>query len=414
MVIKFLKSLFAKEEQEVVVRNMSLSELKKSLSEGSYDSVLDVINEKIKEFEKEKLNLKNKVSNLRNAELRNKNIPKRAKQVAEGNKEMYCSKNEAFGDFEIIALNIPKVKKSCEQFNYQLTILNKTTSRSYFVLQEFFANESNNVVKVIKNLDNIVKQIQQEIESANINKKDELKNKIVEFESKISAKKDFEKEAKETKLQLEKKNKSFEKSKKELESFKDSPEFLEKDKLTDKRKNIQKEISLLSTSIYHHFAVIEKALKKYERISIGDSILSDYVADPIKTLLSDSDLKIIGLIQNLKNMIDKLDLKDKKKIKTMESLTALSKETLSEFRKNCESLQKKLKEIDMSISENKIVQKMDKKQLEISRSRAEMDVLEKKLNSIMSSIKGIDSQALKKSIEEFANSIFDYEVVLND
>lgn len=398
--LKFIKSLLKKEKEEPVIEEFSLESLKEHLEKSPEGDIVSKAKAHIKKYDDAAEELRKTIDEMRQAELRNKKIPTRALQVAMGNRETYAEKTEQFSHVRIEGDTVDEIKASCERFNQQLNILNKTTKRSFFVLQEFFAHESGEVAKAIKGMDTHVRSIQKEIRAARVEERRKILNMIQDINAKTAAIEDMKKDKEKKEIELKRINKDISAASSDLSDLKKSDEWKKREELVMKKKDLQRSLKREETEAYHHFSTIEKALKKYQRMSLDKDLVGKYIKEPIATLAKDENLKISEIIAKMKESIDKLDLKDKKKQKTLESLETLDDKFLNDFRKRYLRIQGDIEEIHKEISDNNATEQKAEIDNKIASLENEKHLLEKKLAGIQDSLSSFSLKSMKEEIEE--------------
>ena len=156
----FLKKFFTKKEIETI--KLELKDLK-SFFDEKHKEVEKELNSKIAEIRgkiaEEITKTRNNLETLKKAELRNENIPVRAKQFMKGNREAYIRIVNNLVDSINIEDDYNSILKFCDNFNETLLHFTKSTTKAYQVLQEFFANESREIALNIKQFDSLIKRL---------------------------------------------------------------------------------------------------------------------------------------------------------------------------------------------------------------------------------------------------------------
>ena len=188
--LKFLKSIFTK--KEIKKEEIALNELENWFNQES-KIIFNDLDEKIGEI-KSKINqeIKKCIENLEileNTELKNPNIPIRAKQAMEGNREAYIKRINIFlNNSYLNKTNYDEIIDFCNNFSNELNIVAKSTLKSYQILKEFLANESSNVAMNIKNLDNNIKELKNLIINSDLKDIEKIKSGIFDIKPKLNKK----------------------------------------------------------------------------------------------------------------------------------------------------------------------------------------------------------------------------------
>jgi DNA repair exonuclease SbcCD ATPase subunit len=326
-----------------------------------------------KEINEEITTLKNNLNLLERAEIKNDNVPERAKQIMQGNRQIYIQKTSSL----IGKITFPESPKETlefiKTFDKQLDTFDKGIAKSHQILEEFFVEKASIIANNIKNIDRLLKELKKSLENSDLSKIEELKKKysfLIEQlkkieESRIKLNK-LAKEINELDEQIKQKENKISELKQD-ESYKKVLSSIES-KMT-----LETEISRLNSRAGHSFSEIEAALKKYENLS-QSKLVKKYLENPISTVLEDNDLEILKILDATQKAIIKheITLKDAKKDKIMNELFILNEDFFKDFKNKRQELDKNL---------------LDKtKEIENSQILKDLAELEKSLNQDRSSV----------------------------
>src|SRR3989338_243617 len=416
--LKFLKNIFM--QKEIKNEEINLNELEGWI-ESNKKIILNDLNKKTDEIMSRISNEVRKCNeNLRaleNAELANPKIPLRAKQAMEGNRETYIKRINLFlAGIDLKEADYGKLLDFCTNFEIQAGEVAKSTFKSYQVLQHFFANESSDIAKNIKYIDDNVKEIRHLIVSSKVSSIDCIKNEILGLRMRINRKNKLEEglsgkeklieELKELKAGLAE----------EINDFSKSEEYTGFKILKDNKASIEKEIGAHTASVIHSFSVLEKALKKFSRISLEDEkLINNYLVSPVKTLAEDKGLRIKKVLDNLKGNLlrNKLELEEKKVQKSLSEIEKLSVYFFMYFLAAYNELEERLKntcnELENNIAEKKYIELNNRMGL----LNLQMERLEEDINGLKQESGKIDIQALKTSLQEKVNSALNKCIIIS-
>lgn len=272
---------------------------------------------------------------LESEDLMNPNIHPKEKQMMEGNRENFLKRVRLFINTIQAPESYMEINDYCKNFFDDLEALTKETQRNTFVLKEFFAESVKKISRKISQIEKLFIELRGMLEKENIEKVSEIK----EFFKGLEESKQQLTIAKEEKHYIEAELNLLEQEKekilKKIHSLEASNDYKffkgflkEKEELAQKEADEKKEI-------YEIFAILDKSLKKYSKVSIGEKIIADYLKNPVNALLNDKNLDILKVLAKVKKEVEKdtLDLKDKKKEKTLESIEKLTKSFILEKKK---------------------------------------------------------------------------------
>ncbi|MBW2980805.1 hypothetical protein KY360_05305 [Candidatus Woesearchaeota archaeon] len=405
--LDFIKSIFKEEtKEEIKPETVSINELpnwvynKSESISSELNDKLNLIKNKIKqEIESTKDNLKK----LASAELRNPNITLREKQFMQGNREAYTRRVNIFVD-RIVLPNSPKeILSHCTSFDKELQSFGKSTARPYHILQEFFGNESREVALNIKNLDKHMKELRETIKTAGLDRVEKIKEAIEHLVRTIAQKKQYDSEVKQAQKNIEDLKNSKDESEAEIKKFKESNEFLDYEKLKNEKEKAAANLEEHKKQLLHSFAVLERALKKFQRIAFEDEkLIESYIQNPVAALEQDNELRIIGILNKLEHNArnDKLDLKDKKKDKTIAEIRELSKDFFISFLDKYAELKNKFDEINNQLHNNKAEEKLMESNKKIEKIKSDIETKNKDIAYSKQELEKIDISKLKSSLEK--------------
>lgn len=394
-IFDFLKK---KKQEEEKVRFSKVEEwIQDYLESQDLDKKINSFKEQVKEKIKETKELLEK---LEEAGLQNENIPERAKHIMQGNRKNYIRKTTDF----LEEINIPDDYLKIIDFSSKLTenidVLSKETQRNYFVLKEFMEADIAPVIRKIKEIEDLTIDFKQEIEKEKIHRLEEIKEKLNEFkisEAKVAALKE-EKEKKEAELhELKEKEKTI---KKKLEQLKTTESHRAYELLKqDKEKNASS-IQKRQKEIISHFSTLEKAFKKYKRITLKPELLDRYLEDPAKALMKDENLEIFKLLEKMLQSINDLGLKDKKEKRTKQEIKALNKEFLKELKDELQLLVNDEKKIKQKLMSNTSALNISEQESWLENNARNIREKEEELEDTDNKLDRTSPQLIKQQVKE--------------
>ena len=416
--LNFLKKIFKNEEEQEARRatEISLQSLEEWLNEKSkplMEEVQQRIEEILMKVDEELQRARINVEVLENAKLQNPNIPFKAKQYMEGNRKAYIrSANSFLGHMEINNKNYFYLLDFCRLFDELINDLNKGTLRSYTILQEFFANETNKIAQNLKNFDMIFAELKSTLNSKSVvsvnNSREKTKNLEIKTKQKINLSVDL----KNTEASIKLDNGEKDAIMAEIEKFNQSDEHNNFLKLNEDKKNKANAFYSDENQILQSFSVLERPLRKYSHVAFEhEETVLDYLKQPIQTLVNDKGLAILEVLKNLEKLLqeNKLQVDDRKKEKSIEEIKKLSNEFLEQFLKKYFSFRAEIEEIDNKIKASGVSERFRNfnKQLEeinfnIEKNSEEFSRLKNEFVKIQNSITNLKDE-IESSVKEMFN-----------
>jgi len=415
--LDFLKKIFRKEE-EIPEEKVSVNELDKWFEDKSkqiltqLDGSIKIIKDKInEEIEKTKQNSET----LRNAELRNPKIPFRAKQLMEGNREAYIKRVGIFIKQIDLEKDYNDLLDFCNNFDSMLDDFGKSTLKPYHILQEFLANESSAIARNIKSLDNLIKEAKNKIKEADIDSIKKVKGDIALLNNKIKERESDKKELENRIKEKEKLIQSLTKTTEDIENLKKDEEYERLESLESEKEKMIKNIDEHKKKLIHSFSVIEMALKKFSRMAFeNEKLIDKYLENPL-ILVEDKELKIIDVLKSLeKNILNNgIELKDRKKEKTLEETRRMDREFFDDFLKKYKELNEELKEINDKINKMDIQNRINELNKDKKNNELRLENINKEIENLKKEIDKEQIDNLKEKIQKKINNLLKIKVVIS-
>ena len=361
--LSFLKRIF-KKEQDTSQEEVELNNLNSWFDEKTTPKI-DELNSELANVNKRVLKEKQQtilhLDTLNKTELMNSNIPERAKHFMKGNREAYNKKVSLFLDKIQPPQKIEDLPVFHSVMQEELKELMQGTAKSFQIMQEFFANESRRVMGSIGNIEREINAFKQAFDTAGLGVLDSTKNLIIDVQTKTKLKKALE-------IDLEIRQKEKETFSSELKQLKEDIELLQKDRelneIKDKLKQTQAKGEEVRERIALPFSVINSALRKFERITYRHRVTAQkYIESPLDALMQDLHLGILKTLQDLEKSIltNRIDLRDKKRDKTLEILKLLTKEYLGNFLSEYGHIKKEQNKLIKQINALDVIQLLKEK-----------------------------------------------------
>jgi len=416
--LKFFKKFFKTEE--VVKEEVNLEKLSEWFNDQAklIYSDLDI---KINEIKDKIKSLIEKTSNdleiLRDATLRNPNIPVRAKQFMEGNRAAYIKRVISFLDrIDIDERNYESLMEFSNLFDEVIKSFTKSTEKPYHVLQEFFANEAKDIAIDIKELEKQVKKLKDVIVDAGIDRAEHVKADIQRLCNKKKRRFDLKERLDSFAIEREKLEAAKKETEEEIHRIKESDDYLDIKGMEVMLKKTEQRLSDHINILNQIFSVLEHSLKKFLRITFKDEdLLRIYVEKPITGLRSDSELKILELLENMRQNIinNKIELKDKKKERTLNEISRLDKEYLAEFLEEYARLNTEVKRIKAKLDGSEVLKKLTTLEADLGELSTKITGLDFKVKGSKDELNKIDIDKLRKELEEKIKNLIKVELVIS-
>ena len=410
--IKFLARLFgAKEELKQLKKSELESYIKKQLDNNNINSLLKEFSGRIDEISE---TIKERYDELEKAELQNKNIPPRAITIMEGNRKAYIHKTMHFtgkireilseiqtlADSDIIIDNISKISEMLDEYN-------KTTQKPYYILQEFFANESHKVALGIKEISDLIQQFRENLKQSDAHKFQEILSLLNKIRNREQRRKELENQKKELEKNLNEEEKNILILKHEIKKIKESSEFNELAKLNDKLKIEKDKQNRLSDEIYYKLAPLSRALRKYAKISFDEKSVEIIIFDPFKAMAEIETAKLneifLRLTKNIKER--KIGLKDNVQKKNLLILNELNPGFLRDMQTKIKIQMENIKNLSIEIGKNTLWSKIEELNKEIEKKQQHLSNISREILNTEHEISKITTDDVDKKIIDILKSL---------
>ena len=263
----------------------------------------------------------------------------RLKQLVQGNKSIYVKNVDSFLKKVVLPNehDYESASKVCDEIKINLDDLNKRTGRNYQIVKNLIGKELETVVSNLRKVAASISGLKMQLERHNSDwiKYRELENKIDNLLAKI-------KEEKDGKIKLMKRDEEIKQFKEEqkrtkvkLKKLQGSKEVIKLRKDREKLEKVEREINQKSDDISNLFSGLVKAFKKYDN-EHNSKIFEEYVVDCIGALSEDKEIKVFENLNLIRKDLEdrKLDLRDDKFERALNSIKKIKKTNLEELRSN--------------------------------------------------------------------------------
>jgi len=368
--MQWLKKIFYKKKTAEEVKQWVTEEQERLDKEQQ-----NVINAAKEEYPQLLINTKQAIVALERAELRNPNIPERAKHFMQGNRDQFLKLTNKL----VENLLVPKDAPDMSQLDLLFHQYAQNTARPAAILSEFLGEE----VKKIRSELATIETKTNEIKKA-LAQKEQI-SKIAEIIQNIDKtgieKETVKKQQTEFQAQLRQLTGKRDVLKKEKEEFTTKPEYqkVKEDIVTaaKERQEAEQEITGL-------FLALSDAIKKYAHNTKNEK-LSAYAEKPIDALIHDYSLGIIKHVKGIEDAIKQgqLELKPERTQKAMEALKKITKENLGGMIHRYANAKKRETDIHHDVAQRAVMKEYEQYAVDIKTVNAEIEQLEKTIAKLI-------------------------------
>ena len=400
-IFSFLKRSSEKKEGVKEIELGQLGEWIGSLGGQAFETANQKLIGIKKDITEEKRGISENLQKLMDTELKNQSIPERAKQIRESNRITYVQKLLNLVQEVSVPEEFDELAGFCSSFDAALASFSSSTVKNYYVLKQFFENEASAIAANLKNMERLVKSIQEAVEDAGIDKINELMDSFKGVQQKIKLKQELNEKIGMVGEELKQENRGVVEWQKRLRGLEQSQAYKEFAGLLDKKQLLVQELEGLKKQMFHSFSVINAALKKYERMTLQDKLVRGYLEDFLSALLGDKQLKIAEIVDKIAASIGngELELKGKKKDKILQELHKLDKAYFEAFLGRYHELNKRLGSLKSEIENSDAAKEAEQIKSLLRQIVYRVEETSKRLQQKKTEESGIDVEKLSKNLE---------------
>ena len=400
---------------DVEVKELSLLEVDEYIDSWCKETLSD-LTKKLEEIkllvgeEKKKAYENSQV--LLTAELKNPNIPERAKHIMEGNRKMYVQRFNRLLETISLPENLNKLSDFCDYFDTPLNDFAKDTMKSYQILNEFFGSEVNYLSGNIKALSKLMRKMKEMIEESKILEADELKKRTVRIQRSIYFAKEIKEKINLLKELVVERNKAVNKEEGSLKILEDGKAYEQFTRVVNQKKAVFEEREHLEKELLQDFSVILPALKKYERMTLDQELVRGYLDNSLQVLLSDQELKIVELLIKMNNSITDrgLELKDKKRDKILQELIKLDKDYFKNFIERYKGFTSEINTLLLKQENMTIIKEIEEQKKIVQQKKNELDSTNNNLKNLGVELRRINVEQSKNNLAKEIRTVMNREV----
>ena len=366
---------------------------------NDFEAEVSVLFREINDYKQE---IRSLLNELKEAELKNKNIPPKEKHFMEGNRLSYI---KSVNDFiskleepdEISSENVREFLRSYEELSNSFK---KASFRPGQITSQFFGDLLKRINENLKKINTNQEKMEGVMKSDNVKLLSSMRKKIALLEKEIERNEklisDIE-EAEKNYEALKEERAVFEERIRKIEN---NSVFLDLNEMKSKLKSKEEELKMLDASFIDSFLQIEKALKKFSNISEDEQFINKYIEDPVNAAINDSQLRIADILLKTGQSLQSgaLEIDDKKKDKLLEKLAALDKQTFTNFIVTHNDLTLQISNLNRKINQNN-------SQRDLDDTKYKLEHVQQKQENAGDNIKKLNKQAEELEIEELKKEV---------
>jgi predicted nucleic acid-binding Zn-ribbon protein len=377
-----------------------------------------IFNEKVTGMNSLKEDIIHDLRTLHKAELMNKDIHPREIQIMQGNRENYIKRISRL----ISEIDMPKnyldAYDYCIHFSDKVESLYKDIQKNIFILQNFFDNEVKGINKKINQLESLFIDIRVGFEKNNISALKEIQDHIKDMSKNIMRIRRLEEEICKNKEEIQSYDDKISRLNERISTIKGGTDYKALESFKAEKQQYGDEFASISEEMAKSMSELSTALKKYFYKNQEKKILKSYLDNPTESLINDKNMEIIGILRDIKEMLEKeeLELKDKKKEHALIHIANLNEEKLRKTQSELTKIYDQIRHTQSKITHNSAALNLSEQQYWISntneRKKHHEDIISK-LGYEISQIE-FKNDSLKETISTSLKSIVGEKIVIED
>jgi len=411
--MKWFKALFSKQEEESV--KIDITNLEQWFNEQTQTKLSTFkrdIRTLFSDIETKITYMKTNLKLLEQAEIKDK-IEQRIKLVVLGNKDTYIKQVRLF--LEKIKIPVEITYESALEyypnFEKNLKDLDERTKKNYQIIEQLLGEEINKVTLSIKDIYQAVEEIKAILQKKEIVSTKDCQKKIKRFREKIEASEKIKNKIKENKIKKAEKEILRKEAIEKISLLKNSEEYSNLTELKKQKEEIEKEIINTEAKINEIFRSLERVFKKFQNMN-KVQLVEKYLKTPSIAFSQDSDLRILGYLKEIEQLVNqnKIEIKDKKKEKILEALKGMDKTKLKDLYDKYSTLKSKNGRFKSKILSDNLTEKFMFLENRLNKTEKEMEELNEKSKTIEEIKEKINIEEEKKQIEDSIQELLNHKI----
>ncbi|MFA6460752.1 MAG: hypothetical protein WCV90_00665 [Candidatus Woesearchaeota archaeon] len=410
--LKFLSKLFRSQEEIIIELNLSTFPVwfEEQVIQSNFVKYLPNYFQQLPLLRQELLD---KAKTLREKEIpeEHQKMDHRVKTIVLGNKEHYLQAVDSFAEKMIIPTelsftsleDLQKAREFNQELNQRLDQFSHFTEKSYHAAKHLFYEEVDDLAKVFKEINALSRGFEQKSEDLVIMEKIKLDFSKLTQEREI--KETLEKEIKEIQEQLQKLSTQEKTTQQKEESLLKSQEYQEYLNLKDKEQQLQTKIEELEREIHTFLFKLSKPLRKFQ-YSANDPIIEAYLTDSVKAFEEDEELKIILILETLKESLElgRISFEDKLQNNYLEQIR--EKERLKELKTRSKELKQEKEQLFQKITFHPAARELQETVSKRQQLKEEIFLKDKELLELQQKLQKINLKELQENIFIGTDKVF--------
>lgn len=392
--MKFLSFLFKKKEiPKVAISEANLYDWFLDTSQERFTAIKRTLREQLGAIESNISDARVHVDKLETAKLQNESIPPKAIHVMQGNRDANIRMTRAFLDaiHPPIEITMEATNVFISNFEEQLANYQKSSAKSHYILQEFFANEAGAVRRGIGRIDEAVRNLLKN----DYQKLLTLKKTIIALSKTKQQKVDMQKEIEGLGQEQRIMQNQISENKNSIGAHIKSEEYRCLLELRNQEEEVKGRREKQRDILKGLFSDTDRALRKFVHIERSkEKIVDAYLADPFAALANDMGIDIADVCAQVARSIrtGSIDLKDREKETALRRLDEATRPFFVSYNQALGILEESVTDIGARIRNHRAITKKDDLEYKLDHLRKKSDQTEEKIDELQKKLLSMDTE----------------------
>lgn len=355
--------------------------------------------------------IREKVQGLNSATLMNPDIPERAKDFMQGNREEYSRRVLHHLDAVTIPGKAEELPGFLEQHHQETGEFAHGINRPFQILQEFFSRETKDIAALLADIEYAIQGLPSMRSQAKMDEYNTLCTQIQELAAKHTQSQGLAQQIQDLKQQSSEAERNIALLQTEqARLLNDAARKAASQKLDEARLRVKTH----EQQIRELFAQFEPGLRMFRRMATRNLKLADsYLRDPVAALVQDLRFDFIEVLADIQRLLsfDRIPLGEKRE-RVLNAMGKITKESLGTWMREYGQLTKAEKEAQFAVENceaSRTLQKIQRLQEEHKRT---LQIIEQRLAYAQKDRERIGLEKLKTALEERLKDITGAEVTI--
>ncbi|MBD3209602.1 hypothetical protein GF367_04275 [Candidatus Woesearchaeota archaeon] len=319
---------------------------------------------------------------LESADLKNPNIPQRAKQAMEGHRKQYIKRIKEFIESIDIPKDYEKLTPFAEAFSEQVEQLSSDTQKNVYVLKEFLEKEAGSVAKTIGRMDRSIVDLRSTFEKLGKEKVDRAYEQLGKHDRLMERRAQLAAALKQEKEKLAEPMAKLEKIKKKVKEYTTSRGYALVQEREEELERLKEALNKDKQAIKRATSALGKAMKKLFKKTKHKEWLEKYLEDFSDALQEDEELIITKILDEIHDKFEELELTDARKDKAKKALKKTSVAWLNTQRKKLLDTKKAISSLEERLGKDTTRLLIDEQQRWQASTQEHVDNIRKNIGLI--------------------------------